>query len=404
MKTIGVFKLFLLALLGVTLVACGVVGRNSPTPLPTVVLQGGAVPTQSAAQGSALGVTASGNVVPAQQAEMAFTLGGNVVAVDAAVGDKVQAGQVLVKLVGSEKLAAAVEAANLELLLAQQARDDLTNNLDADRNRALQAFNDARQAVRDAEKRVSNLGGVVDQTDIDLAHTQVIFARNDLEDAQDKFDRFANYPVDNLQRARAQVFLSDAQKKYDQALRNYNRLTGSPDTFDRQQAATDVEIAKNQLILAKNDYDKLQVGPDPALVSAAEERIRNAQAQLAASQAALADLELRAPFAGTVGKVNIYSGEWILPGESILTLANLDHLQVKTTDLSERDVPSVKIGQPVTVFVKALNQNVTGKVTQIAPLADTLGGDVVYQTTIDLDTQPEGLRAGMSVDVQFGTQ
>ena len=403
MKAIGVFKLGCLSLIAASLAACGVVGRASPTLLPTVMLQGGAAPTQSASQGSGFGVTASGNMVPAQQAEMAFTLGGNVVEVDAAVGDKVQAGQVLVKLAGSEKLAAAVEAANLELLLAQQARADLDNNLDADRNRALQTLNDARQAVRDAEKRVSNLGGVVDQTDIDLAHTQVIFAQNDLKDAQDKFDRFASYPVDNLQRARAQVFLSDAQKKYDQALRNYNRLTGSPDTFDKQQAGTDVEIAKNQLTLAQKDYDKLQAGPDPALVSAAEERIKNAQAQLAASQAALADLELRAPFSGTVGKVNIYSGEWILPGESILTLANLDQLQVKTTDLSERDVPSVKIGQPVTVFVTALNQNFTGKVTQISPLADTLGGDVVYQTTIDLDTQPEGLRAGMSVDVTFGS-
>jgi hypothetical protein len=38
----------------------------------------------------------------------------------------------------------------------------------------------------------------------------------------------------------------------------------------------------------------------------------------------------------------------------------------------------------------------------IAPLADTLGGDVVYKITIDLDAPPAGLRAGMSVEVQFG--
>jgi hypothetical protein len=41
----------------------------------------------------------------------------------------------------------------------------------------------------------------------------------------------------------------------------------------------------------------------------------------------------------------------------------------------------------VTVFIKALNQDVAGKVSAIAPLADTLGGDVVYKTTIDLDEQ-----------------
>jgi hypothetical protein len=35
-------------------------------------------------------------------------------------------------------------------------------------------------------------------------------------------------------------------------------------------------------------------------------------------------------------------------------------------------------------------------------VADTLGGDVVYKTTIEIDSPPDGLRAGMSVDVQYG--
>ncbi len=85
-------------------------------------------------------------------------------------------------------------------------------------------------------------------------------------------------------------------------------------------------------------------------------------------------------------------------------LADLDHLQVKTTDLSERDIPRVRIGQAVTVFIEALGETVTGKVVDIAPLADVLGGDVVYQTSIALDSIPEGLRAGMSVEVQFGEE
>jgi hypothetical protein len=61
------------------------------------------------------------------------------------------------------------------------------------------------------------------------------------------------------------------------------------------------------------------------------------------------------------------------------------------------------VGQSVQVIVKALGQNISGRVIDISPLASSLGGDVVYQTTIALDTIPEGLRAGMSVEVQFGT-
>jgi multidrug efflux pump subunit AcrA (membrane-fusion protein) len=83
-------------------------------------------------------------------------------------------------------------------------------------------------------------------------------------------------------------------------------------------------------------------------------------------------------------------------------MGDLSKFQVETKDLSERDVPRISIGQPVTVLVKALDQQVKGKVSEISPLADTLGGDVVYKTTVILDTHLQGLRAGMSVDVRFG--
>jgi HlyD family secretion protein len=91
----------------------------------------------------------------------------------------------------------------------------------------------------------------------------------------------------------------------------------------------------------------------------------------------------------------------VVPGQPVLVLADLDHLRVETTDLSERDVSRVKVGQKVTLLIKALNQEASGHVTHISPLAETLGGDVVYKATIDLDAPPEGLLPGMSVEAQF---
>ena len=61
----------------------------------------------------------------------------------------------------------------------------------------------------------------------------------------------------------------------------------------------------------------------------------------------------------------------------------------------------IEIDQPVMVFIKALNQTVPGRVSGISPVADTLGGDVVYKTIIELDEPLPGLRAGMSAEVQF---
>jgi multidrug efflux pump subunit AcrA (membrane-fusion protein) len=88
----------------------------------------------------------------------------------------------------------------------------------------------------------------------------------------------------------------------------------------------------------------------------------------------------------------------------VVVVIDPNHMHVETTDLSERDVPQVKIGQTAHITIKALNQNVTGKVTAISPLADSLGGDVVYKVLVRLDSLPEGALAGMSVTVDFDGQ
>ena len=112
-------------------------------------------------------------------------------------------------------------------------------------------------------------------------------------------------------------------------------------------------------------------------------------------------MEIKAPFDGTVGRVNVHTGDRVTPGQLILAIVDMKNLRVETTDLSERDVVRVKKGEEVIIHVKALDADLKGMVAQIAPMADTLGGDVVYQTIISLDEIPEGLLPGMSVDVKY---
>ena len=81
--------------------------------------------------------------------------------------------------------------------------------------------------------------------------------------------------------------LNEAQADYNAAVR-------------RLQYEYDVEVAQAQLDKALADYATWQAGPDPAKVRLAEARLSNAQAQLAAAQAALNRLTLSAPFDGTL--------------------------------------------------------------------------------------------------------
>ena len=92
------------------------------------------------------------------------------------------------------------------------------------------------------------------------------------------------------------------------------------------------------------------------------------------------------------------------PGKVVMVIADLTDMQFETTDLSERDVASVKAGQPATTFIEALGGEFPGKVVDIARTSETVGGDVVYKVTVALDEQPEGLRWGMSADVTIQTE
>lgn len=129
-----------------------------------------------------------------------------------------------------------------------------------------------------------------------------------------------------------------------------------------------------------------------------------AKARWDSAAASLAQNTLTAPFDGTVVKVSVIPGELVQVNQVVITLADFNSLQVTTTDLSERDIARVKVGQSVDVQIEALGITVPGKVIRIAPKSNTVGGDVVFPVTVELDEQPEGLLWGMSAEVQIQTK
>jgi len=143
--------------------------------------------------------------------------------------------------------------------------------------------------------------------------------------------------------------------------------------------------SQHQLDLAQADIDRAEALADQA-------------------RALLAQATLYTPIAGTVVSVDIARGEVANPGQVVIVVADLSHMHIETTDLSERDISAVQVGQPASVFIDALNESFPGKVTDIARRSETVGGDVTYRVTIELDTQPAGLRWGMSAEVKIQTE
>ncbi len=175
-------------------------------------------------------------------------------------------------------------------------------------------------------------------------------------------------------------------------------------TLDTAILEASVSEAEADLTAAQTQVRYLtRIGTDQDHLDSANADVERAQASLDSAKATLAQATLTAPFDGTIASVDIHPAETVVPGQVIITLGDLSHFQVETTDLSERDVPQVQTGQTANVSMQALSQQVTGKVTDVSRIASTLGGDVVYKVTIELDTQPDGLRWGMSANVQIQT-
>jgi len=171
-----------------------------------------------------------------------------------------------------------------------------------------------------------------------------------------------------------------------------------------------VRGAQDQVDLMNYPYKEIRHSGKSVYVKAylelreqAAAQLESAQAALDAAQATLNEGTLTAPYDGTVVTINVVPGQLIQPDQVAIFIGDLNHLQIETTDLSEREIAYVKIGQSATVHIKALNQDFNGKVIAIAPKAVEYNGDWVFKVTIALDQQPPSLMWGMSADVQIQT-
>jgi len=137
----------------------------------------------------------------------------------------------------------------------------------------------------------------------------------------------------------------------------------------------------------------------PEVRQRADAQALQAKTAMEIAQATLAQNTLIAPYDGIIVSIDVVTGEFVGQGQVVVTFATLNDLIIETTDLSERDITKIKIGDLATINIDALNETVNGRVIAIAPKADVVGGDVVFKVTIAMDNQLKGLLWGMTAEV-----
>jgi multidrug resistance efflux pump len=347
-------------------------------------------------------IVVEGRLVPKEHVALSFNMPGVIADVLVEEGQTVEPGQVIASLDQKPRLAAAVSAAELELVNAQQAMKTLDETATVNTAAAQQKVAAAREAVRYAERYLNNLNSGSRGTDITKAEANVVLLKDRLDEAREDYAPYENKPEDNVTRATYLSRLADAERKYEDAVRLLNNLAGTPSDIDQAVAEANLSLAQAQLALAETEYEEVKGGPDPDDLQAAQARLSAAEAGLVAAQAALADAELKAPFGGTVVRLDLKQGEQAIPGQQAVVLADLSGWVVETEDLNEMEVTDVQIGQTASLLPEPIpDLELSGTVDSISQIYQELHGDITYKAKINLDETDPRLRWGMTVTVRF---
>ncbi len=327
---------------------------------PWAVLLAAAWLASACNRGAPAPVNRATGYVEATEVRVAGEVGGRLIEVKVAEGDRVSAGDVIAR----------IDTSDTELALRRAG---------ADRDQA-----QAQLALVRAGSRPE---------DIRQAAAQVQSAQADVKAAQAELDAAAAdlARFENLLRANA----GSVKQRDDAATR-------------REVAAARVRGAQDRAQGAAEALAKLKAGARPQEIEAARARVASSDAQIATLQKSAADAVVKAPVSGVVTSKLLDTGEMAAPRAAVVVITDLDHAWANLY-VDERLVPQLKIGQPATLVTDA-GQRLSGTITFISPKAEFTPRNVqtpdersklVYRVKVTADNRNGVLKPGMPIEAEL---
>jgi len=349
----------------------------------------GAQTPVSLAQSSPDSIAVNGTLVPARQIKLGFQVSGQVKEI-AEIGDMVVAGQVVARL-DDTRLKWSVEEAQLKLKQAELELEKAQKPADPDELAAAEKAIQAAQAVL-ANAR-SSVPTTTDLAQNALRTAQLVYDRAERDHKHLLDMKGWGYDVEDELKS-SQLQLDNARTDLDIARRNAGGAS--------VRASEPVVQAQQTLAEAQARYAALKKQPDPDDVKTAQLSVEAARLALQKEQTDLAQVELTAPYTGTVTTLMIRQGEVATAGAPVLGLADTTRWRVETSNMSELQIAKMQVGQKALVTVNAfLGQELTGRVITISPVAIVQQGDTTYTITIELGETNLPLRWGMTAKVKI---
>ena len=151
--------------------------------------------------------------------------------------------------------------------------------------------------------------------------------------------------------------------------------------------------ANNRALLVKNFISQNAFDSVANSMQIAEANHQSALAQSAITQRALADAQIRAPFAGIISKRAVNVGEKITADAPIMQIVDLSKMELEAP-VPVGDIPSVKVGQEIALKVDGFSEReFKGKVERINPAAEA--GSRSISIFVTLPNADGALKGGM---------
>jgi HlyD family secretion protein len=373
-------------------------------------------------------ITASG-FIEGEEVIVSSEVAGRIAEMRVDRGDRVAAGDVLVRLddavLQSQRLEAEAGLAAAQANLARVqagARPEEIAAAQAALDQAKAERDGATQAVVHAQDVISNPLSI--DAEIDAAHTQVRLseqgvemAKADLAEMELWHGLYVGTGGDtermwDLQLQASQDALAQAQAELVGAQRYLNALLAiraNPLELEAQLHAAEMErdLAEAQVAAAQAALDELKAGPTDEEVAIAEAQVRQAEAGVRLVDAQIAQLTLTAPMDGIVTSRSAQVGETATAGAPLLTIANLDKVTL-VIYVPENRVGQVRLGQQVEVRVDSFPAQVfVGEVANIAGEAEFTPRNVqtqeervnlVFAVKVSISNAGQRLKPGLPAD------
>lgn len=310
--------------------------------------------------------------------------------------------------------ASAISSAELRVTQAQTSLQTTRDNSSATKSKAEIDLTKASESLIQAQSKFANArdnwqwvqdygtdpstGRNIGESAINTYRDTFVAAESSVRTAEQTVVQ-AQITLNNAREAeianvtQAEQSLKDALVQLE-ALRN-------PTASDIAAAVATVQQNEAAVASAQASLDKIVVPGTETDVAIQQAAVTQAEQSLAQAKLRLEHATLKAPFAGVISAVNIVVGQ--TTSGAAVQLIDRDPLRIEL-NLSENDIVQVAVDDVVDITVDAIRDwQQTGKITAIAPAANTTNGVVGYSARVDFSDNDPRLLVGMTANLTIVT-